>query len=82
MCVYLSVLVCVFEYLGDADDVGVWLFLRTWDGVTWDGRWGGGGGGDWGKGEGGCHVSMWDIFPDQCKKGWVGVANGPKHFSP
>ena len=34
MCVYLSVLVCVFECLGGADDVGVWLFLRTRHGVT------------------------------------------------
>ena len=31
-------------------------------------------------GEGGCHVSMWKTFSDQCKKGWVGVANGPKQF--
>ena len=43
---------------------------------------GGGGGVEWGRGEGGCHVSMWKKFSDQGKKGWVGgwvgVANGPK----
>ena len=44
------------------------------------GPWGGGGGGgvDWGRGEGGCHVSMWKLFLDQCKKGWMGVASGAK----
>ena len=33
---------------------------------------GGGGGVDWGRGGGGCHVSMWKNFLDKCKKGWVG----------
>ena len=46
------------------------------------GMGGGGGGVDWGRGEDGCHVSMWKTFSDQCKKGWVGVANGPKKISP
>ena len=41
---------------------------------------GGGRGVEWGREEGGCHVSMWKIFSNQCKKGWVGVANGPKVF--
>ena len=41
---------------------------------------GGGGGVDWGRGEGECHVSMWKKCSDQCKKGWVGVANGPKNI--
>ena len=41
---------------------------------------GGGRGVEWDREEGGCHVSMWKIFSNQCKKGWVGVANGPKEF--
>ena len=41
---------------------------------------GGGGGVDWGRGEGGCHVSMWKKISDQCKKCWVGIANGPKNI--
>ena len=44
----------------------------------------GGGGGEGvgvgGGGEGGCHVSMWKEFSDQCKKGRMGVANGPKNI--
>ena len=33
---------------------------------------GGGGGVDWGRGEGGCHVSMWKKFQISAKKGgWV-----------
>ena len=44
------------------------------------GMGGGGGGVDWGRGEGGCHVSMWKNVQISAKKGgWV-VANGPKEI--
>ena len=38
---------------------------------------GGSRGVEWGREEGGCHVSMWKIF---FKSVQMGVANGPKDF--
>ena len=68
VCTGVCLFVCLFECLGDADDVGVWLFY----GCSYMG---------WEVGVGvlngerktvGCHVSMWKIFSNQCKKGgWV-----------
>ena len=76
VCTGVCLFVCLFECLGDADDVGVWLFY----GLSYMGWEVGGRGVEWGREEGGCHVSMWKIFSNQCKKWWAGVANGPKDF--
>ena len=76
VCTGVCLFVCLFECLGDANDVGIWLFYG-WSYMGWEV---GGRGVECGREEGGCHVSMWKIFSNQCKKGWVGVANGPKDW--
>ena len=66
VCVCLFV--CLFECLGDADNVGVWHFYG-WSYMGWEVGVGVLNGE---REEGGCDVSMWKIFSNQCKKGgWV-----------